>query len=259
MSLNFASTDNVVTTDSSSIQNLTAFSCLFWIYPTSDTGQNRKLYTKSAGSFPKVFRFHNSNNARNVHFQIPRTTTEANFAVALSVNDVLTANEWQFYAGTYDDSGSDAASTINIYRGLLNSTAAEVTYATHNAGSGSTENDSGNDLFYGASAVNQTLLGYCAIFALVARYLSLQEVISWQWNPRVIADTRIFQIYGYNGTSTQPDWSGNGNSGTVTGATVAGHVPLRPPFGGIAGWRGAYTAPAAASTNPSRLLLMGVG
>ena len=49
---------------------------------------------------------------------------------------------------------------------------------------------------------------------------------------------------------TQPDWSGNGNSGAVTGATVADHVPLGPPFGFDPEWQGITTVAAGGVTMP---------
>jgi hypothetical protein len=49
--------------------------------------------------------------------------------------------------------------------------------------------------------------------------------------PRPIAGCVGFWHLGANGVGTQPDWSGNANAGTVTGATVSDHVPLGPWFG----------------------------
>ena len=73
--------------------------------------------------------------------------------------------------------------------------------------------------------------GSIALFGLLNRVASQQEIVSLQFNPRVVSGTKVFMPLGWNGTGTQPDLSGNGNSGTVTGATVAAHVPLRPLFG----------------------------
>lgn len=44
--------------------------------------------------------------------------------------------------------------------------------------------------------------------------------------------------------SPEPDWSGQGNNLTVTGATIADHVPIAPPFGFDLGWQGAFAAAA---------------
>jgi len=63
------------------------------------------------------------------------------------------------------------------------------------------------------------------------RALSLGEIRSLQFHPRVLSGCVLYSHYGFNGTGTQPDWSGKGNSGTVTGATVSNHVPLGSPFG----------------------------
>jgi len=45
--------------------------------------------------------------------------------------------------------------------------------------------------------------------------------------------------------SPEPDYSGNSLNGTVTGAVVAAHAPIAPPFGFDLGWMGAFAAAAA--------------
>ena len=76
--------------------------------------------------------------------------------------------------------------------------------------------------------------------------LALAEIQRQQFRPHPLASTLVFCMLGYAGTGTQPDWSGNGNNGTVTGATVADHVPLGA-FG-FQGWPGAFTAAAVVAT-----------
>jgi hypothetical protein len=57
--------------------------------------------------------------------------------------------------------------------------------------------------------------------------LTLGEIQSWQFAPRMMAGCVGFWRLGDNGTGTQPDLSGNGNNGTVTGATQSDNPPLR--------------------------------
>jgi hypothetical protein len=52
---------------------------------------------------------------------------------------------------------------------------------------------------------------------------------------------------GYYGTGIHADWSGNGNNGTVTSATVADHPALPPPLGFDFDWPGVTAAAAAAA------------
>lgn len=42
--------------------------------------------------------------------------------------------------------------------------------------------------------------------------------------------------------SPEPDWSGKGNNGTVTGTTIGANPPIAPFFGLDLGWQGAFTA-----------------
>ena len=61
--------------------------------------------------------------------------------------------------------------------------------------------------------------------------LSLAEITQHWMRSQNHANSKVLMHVGYNGTGTQADWSGHGNSGTVTGATVSAHVPLGPQFG----------------------------
>ena len=179
-------------------------------------------------------------------------STSADFSVAIdgSNNDLrirssggdvvrtddapLSTNTWMFIAATYD---SGAAQFGHIYVGTLTTLATESTYNRNNNNSWS--GDSGNDYTVGnRSSGGLRWQGDIAIYGDIDRALSLGEIQSLQFRPRVVSGQRIFCHFGFNGTGTQPDWSGNGHDGTVTSATVADHVPLGPPFGFDAGWVG---------------------
>jgi len=73
--------------------------------------------------------------------------------------------------------------------------------------------------------------GNIAIVAVVDRVLTLGEIQSWQFRPRVVSGTKLFCHLGYDGVGDQADWSGTVGTGTNTGATQADHVPLGPTFG----------------------------
>jgi hypothetical protein len=53
---------------------------------------------------------------------------------------------------------------------------------------------------------------------------------------------------GSNGTGTQPDYTGNANNCTVTGATQSDNVPIGPVFGYV------YTGPLPWSSIYARAL-----
>lgn len=61
---------------------------------------------------------------------------------------------------------------------------------------------------------------------------------------RLVATGGYWPFYGTG--SPEPDLSGRGNNGTVTGAVVADHAPVAPAFTFGGGWPGAFTAAAAA-------------
>jgi len=58
----------------------------------------------------------------------------------------------------------------------------------------------------------------------------------------------FWPLYGVG--SPEPDYSGNVQSMTITGALQSNHAPIASPFGMDYGWRGAFTAAAAATGNP---------
>ena len=94
-------------------------------------------------------------------------------------------------------------------------------------------------------------VGRIGFFGVWNRAMPLGEIVSHQWCPRKTSGCDALYHLGFNGVAAQPDWSGSGNTGTVTGATVSDHVPLSSPFGLRHGWRGAFT-PAAAVVLPPR-------
>ena len=77
--------------------------------------------------------------------------------------------------------------------------------------------------------------------------LSLGEIRLQQWNPHRTVNTVMWVEYGYNGTGTQVDLSGNSDAvdGTVTGMTQSDHYPGRQLFG-VGDERVFVVVPAAA-------------
>ena len=146
------------------------------------------------------------------------------------VVDIGTGNittGWNFIAFTWDLAGTPAA-----YWGNLSTLVTDKSFGTNN-GSGAKEDDSGDDFLVGNGASISTAAPYD--FAWVGvwnRQLTLGEIVRQHFlRPHKTNGNVLFTHYGFNGVGTQADWSGNGNNGTVTGATVAAHVPLGPPFG----------------------------
>ena len=85
--------------------------------------------------------------------------------------------------------------------------------------------------------------------------MPLAQMQALQFNLHPTTNTLLLSHYGYNGTGTQPDWSGNGHNGTVTGATVADHVPMPPAFP----YGDDDVTELIAAQAFTRMLLLGVG
>lgn len=234
MALTFgnATSDRVNHASATSLDDLAAWTVVMWVFPTTFT-VDRSMWGKQDGA----------GNGRNSYIigtgtgecgvYVKRATS---FDEAVTNNGVfVTTNQWYFIAQTYDSAAS-AGSRIHIYYGSLSSIAAEATYTSVVNGSGAV-NDAGSN--FGVGNLNgdgspaNAFQGRIANLLHWNRVLSLGEIIEQQFKPHVTSGCVLYTECGFNGTGTQPDWSGNGNAGTVTGATIGDHVPLAQPFDGF--------------------------
>ena len=251
MALTFgaATSDRVDHGSAAALDNLTKFTYLLWLFPTTLTNL-RMFLSKDDGAAANIY-FGLSGTGGNIEFQVDWSTS-AGF-VRSSSTPLATTSKWYCVVATYD---SLAAQQNHMYVGDLVTALSEPTYSNNTNGSGSQSDDSARSLVIGNDGTTLALQGRIAFAGVWNRAMSLAELQSQQFRPRVSSGSLLFTHYGFNGTDTQPDWSGNGNAGTVTGATVADHVPLSPFFGFDLGY-GAF-AVAAASGPPMRNLL-GIG
>lgn len=207
-----------------SLGDLDPFTLLYWLNPTTLTG-GRLLYRK-AGTGIKLFTLNGTGG--NVQMQFQRAGGFTNYLT----NDTPLAStgSWIFLAGDYDSSAA-AGEIHNIYKGTLTAAATECTYGTATDSSGATLADAAGDFIVGGRVSQPNAFqGAIAIHAVFNRKLTLAEIVSWQWQPRMMSGCVALHHFGFNGTSTQPDYSGNGNSGSVSGPTQSAHVPLGQPF-----------------------------
>ncbi len=151
----------------------------------------------------------------------------------------LALNTWQCLGAVMDSASPENS---GLWSGLLTANMVESTYGSSQDPEGTIVTDAGSVLLIGNEPTSTTFAipGTIAVVAVIARALTTAEQIDWQWNPRPVADTKLFMQVGYGGVGTQADLSGFGNNGTVTGALVATHVPLSPPFGYDLGWQGNF-------------------
>ena len=245
MSLNFAggSTDRVDFGSDASLDNMSEFTFMFWarweVFGSLDF-----LFSKGA-SDDLALHFRFSGIALNEFaFDRARATTDLFVAQSNTGSHNLQTDTWYCVAATAHETNAP-----HIYSGSLTEIFAEYPYDSQITGSGAFTDDSGSNLIIGNNTgFTQATEGDIAFVQVWDRQLSLAECRANQFRMTPDVDTVAFSHLGYNGTGTQPDWSGNGNSGTVTGAAQSDHVPLGSQFGFDHNWAGAFTAPPSAAT-----------
>jgi len=238
MSLKFGAATSDVVKTGTVVNNLDPFTLLIWVYQTSVNAGAALLIKGDAGITHRRLRIDDTSG--NIGVFINRATDATVITNGAELGSGAN-NKWTFLA-LMVDTAATAGQQIKVYSGDLDSEAAESTYGTYTEGSGVLSDDSATIWRIGnALADNDAFLGNIAVVAIVNAALTPNQIIDWQFNPRVIVGTRLLMHLGFAGTGTQPDYSGNNNSGTVTGATVEAHVPLRAPFGLFGGWPGLTT------------------
>ena len=215
------------------LDNLDPFTVIMWMYPTTLTN-GRRPYTKGAQNTFSIY-----GTAGDLSFERLRTTSTI---YTTNNTPLATLNKWYFVAFSFNSAGA-TGQIVNIYVGNLSTFAVEATYGTATDGSGSLNTDATANLIIGNRPVaDSAFQGRIAWVGVWNRELTLGELRAQQFRPHKTSGCVLFTHYGFNGTGTQPDWSGSGNPGTVTDATVSSHVPLGYPFiRKPAGWIGNFT------------------
>lgn len=240
MALLFDGTTTKVDCGSNAVlDNLNVGTFLAWVYPTNVSTSARVIVIKGLGASGRRALEIRDLADGDLRVQVARATTTLE---ARSQSGVVTANEWQFLGTGFDANGVDADQ--ELYRGTLGSSVAEISsYAAQSVGSGATGDNSAKNQFVGNRETdNQGFVGRIAWVGMWNRKLTLEEIRAQQFRPHVTSGNVFFMHVGFNGTGTQPDWSGNLNNGTVTAATVVDHVPLPLPFAYLGGWLGPRSA-----------------
>jgi len=240
MALTFGATTSTRVNDGSAagIDNLTALTLLCWVRITTLTS-NRTFASKrtaGAGWFLGL-----SGTAGDVQFFADRATADTTYTT--TDTPLATTGAWRFLAATLDQAAG-AGALMGIYGGSL-TTPATARALSATDGSGAFSADAAAALIWGNnSAFTVAIQGDVAQVALFGAVLSLADIQSWQLRPRVTVGgvvAKAFHRLGNEGAGSQQDYSGNGNTGTVTGATQAaggppldeGELMLQLPCGGI--------------------------
>lgn len=208
-----------------SIDNLDDQTWIFWGYPIDISGSNKRLIYK-AGGLVQTWVGNPYYGNGGLRYYRDRVTTGSDLELSTGT---ITVDTWQFIAFIDGDGTQPRA-----WRGTLSALATETGYNGRVTGDGLPTDDSGNDLNIGSRVAGGAAANNCDwIIACAWVYdtiLTEARIIAQQFMPYASVDPAscvLFENYGWNGVGTQPDWSGKGNNGVVTGATVASHVPLR--------------------------------
>ena len=217
----------------SSIDDIVAGTLCAWVMPTDTTTNGRIWHKGLLGTGFRIFDV-NFSSLGKLRFSLDRVT---NSLRAESGSGVITANAWNFCAGVYNAAGAD--SDQKLYVGSLVAIAAEVpSYTSRTVGVGSVISDVAADGIIGnRSSAGTFFPGAIAWLGLWNRVLAKEEIVGTpggrllgqQFNPRPTAGCVGSWYPGDDGASSVVDRTGNGNTGTIIGATVSVRVPLEHP------------------------------
>lgn len=222
MSLVFggATSHRVDVGSAASLDALNPYTVLAWIYPTAGAG-TRRIWTK--GATTNIRSLNTDNNSYTI--SIGRATTNSSALATVANMSTWALNKWCFVGGTCN---TTTATDNRIWHGDLTTLAAEAAaYSSQTLGSGAVGSDAAvNGIIGNRDANDQSMFGRIGVIAVFNRALTLAEVQSWQQRPRILSGCVGLWWLGQNGTGAQADHSGNGNTGTVTGATLGDMFPL---------------------------------
>jgi hypothetical protein len=233
MALTFSTSDTDVDHGSdASIDNMETLSILAWIYPTTSDTTYRYVTMKhlfgSEGGFSLAVT-DQWDSATPESFGMYVADASGNSDNAWGATNSIVLNAWNFIGATWAGVGNAPV----LYNGSLTSIVTATTINNSSANMTGAVADASYNLLVGQhSNASSDFLGDIAIVYICEEVLTLGQIRKFQFRPQIVGTApRLLTFYGFGGTGTQPDYSGNGNNGTVTGATVADHVPLGPPFG----------------------------
>ena len=235
MAIAFSSgtTDKITVSNPLTFGAGTAFTVIF-IAMRTGTPSNSQGWNKNANDLWVYF--------DNWIFNVGRAGTMAQAQQSVATG-LMTENRWELIGLTYDESDGPRIFSSTFLTADIGFV--ERTYSERTVGTGDTTADSG-DLFIGNRNSSSSLAAPLTVarFAMYNRRFSLPELNDHRliWTPR----SGCVCLYDFYGTGTQPDFSGNNKSGTVTGSASADHAPINtlysntrsiiPSYSYISGW-----------------------
>lgn len=222
-----AGTDKVDHGSAASLDDLSAISVCVWIRPTTLTATNSPtIWSKdqSAGGYVTYWRMNDASG--NMRFRV-QTSGGVSGAVA-STSNPLAVNVWSF--ACVSQAAAGVASNMRMYHGGLSTSITEVSGSPGSDLTVAKAADASTSMLIGGFSTAGSFSGRVAWAGVWNRVLTLGEMQTQQFQPRITSGCVLFSYYGFNGTGTQADRSDSSNNGTVTGSAVADHVPTIAPF-----------------------------
>ena len=187
---------------------------------STDTNYRSRLMQKRATSVASAGWLFNLRDSQALQFTSIEDIVGAD-AVYISNTSAFSLNVWAHAAFVYTFSTKTAKLYVN---------GVEVSYATQTVGDGTAFNDADNSLSIGRSNIGvetQVVDGDLAFAELFSRILTINEIRQLMSYPGSMGNSwkGFWPLWGT--AFPEPDYSGNGNNGTVTGATKgAGDPPV---------------------------------
>lgn len=227
-SLTYTATGDLVSVaSSSSIDNMTAFTILTWVYPDATSEEGRIAQKGTAAPPPWRLEWRPDIATPRMFFARQRATTANIISANFSTFPVYAKNKWLYVAAVTNSAGANGDQ--HFFMGDGTTMAAEASsYNVQTVGSGTPVTEAGNNLGIGGNPAGGSVTewnGNMAWIGIWNRALTLSEIHDQQFSPHITSGNVLFMYLGFNDTGTQIDLSGNGNNGTVTGATASSNGP----------------------------------
>jgi len=207
-----ATSDRVDFGSAAMLDNQNAMTIIAWVTPTAIM-LGRRVWTKATGTTGKILVVNTGGTlyafwAGSTNGQAITTAAPLVVGVPLGI------------AVVFD---SAAAVTMNIYTRTLN-TIWQLQALSTSVNVATPSDDAGASFLVGnQSAFSGAFTGDIHYVSVFNRALSLAEIS----NHENFKSGNILKSYlGMNGVGPQIDWTGNGNHGTITGATPTAGLPL---------------------------------
>lgn len=259
MALSFTDASTNRVSHGTALGNWTSASWAFWYYPITMTAL-RNITHLWTGSFVAPSITVGGTGATDELRMVWRRSGGGSNMIYETNSADITADKWWFVGATMDQ-GAAAGAKVVFYVGDLNTLATARTNGTTTDVSSGYVSNNGATFYVGDNGSDSTAhamrMGTLMFFPSVVLTQAAFQRLQFRMMPPVGSTCKLFTHYGFAGTGTQADWTGNGNNGSVTGAAVADHVPLGPPFGFAI--HNPYAVTAAAVTASPREYPLGIG